>query len=79
MISLSILDQSVALEGRPQDQSIRNTVALAQLCDPKLRERFGAAGRRRVKERFDLDRMCAETDAAYRDLLPHATPAPAIH
>ncbi len=40
MISLSILDQSVALEGRPQDQSIRNTVALAQLCDTLGYRRF---------------------------------------
>lgn len=52
--------------------------ALSQLCDPQLRARFGAAGRLRVKERFDLDRMCAETDAAYRDLLPHAKTEPAL-
>lgn len=52
--------------------------ALAKLCDPELRARFGAAGRRRVKERFDLDRMCAETDALYRELLPQAKPEPAV-
>ena len=53
--------------------------ALAKLCDRKLRERFGAAGRARVKENFDLERMCAETDAAYHDLWPQARPAPALH
>ena len=52
--------------------------ALTKLCDQNLRERFGAAGRRRVQECFDLDRMCAETDAAYLDLLPQANPAHAI-
>ena len=52
--------------------------ALTKLCDRNLRARFGAAGRRRVKECFDLDRMCAETDAAYLDLLPQANPAHAI-
>lgn len=37
---LSVLDQSVALEGRPHDLSIRNTVALAQLCDELGYARF---------------------------------------
>jgi luciferase family oxidoreductase group 1 len=37
---LSVLDQSVALEGKPHDQSIRNTVALAQLCDELGYSRF---------------------------------------
>ena len=30
---LSVLDQSIAVAGRPHDQSIRNTVALAQHCE----------------------------------------------
>jgi hypothetical protein len=30
---LSVLDQSVAIAGRPQGQSIRNTVALAKHCE----------------------------------------------
>ena len=53
--------------------------ALSQLCDPKLRARFGAAGRLRVKECFALERMCAETAAAYHDLWPKARPEPALH
>jgi glycosyltransferase involved in cell wall biosynthesis len=36
--------------------------------DPDLRERMGAAGRERV-ERFSTDRMLADLDAVYRDLL----------
>ena len=37
---LSVLDQSIAVAGRPQDQSIRNTVALAQHCEALGYERF---------------------------------------
>ena len=37
---LSVLDQSIAVAGRPQDLSIRNTVALAQHCEALGFERF---------------------------------------
>jgi luciferase family oxidoreductase group 1 len=37
---LSVLDQSVAVAGRPHDQSIRNTVALAKHCETLGYERF---------------------------------------
>jgi luciferase family oxidoreductase group 1 len=37
---LSVLDQSIAVAGRPQDLSIRNTVALAQYCEALGYERF---------------------------------------
>ncbi len=37
---LSVLDQSIAVSGRPHDQSIRNTVALAQHCEALGYERF---------------------------------------
>jgi luciferase family oxidoreductase group 1 len=37
---LSVLDQSVAVNGRPHDQSIRNTVALARHCEALGYERF---------------------------------------
>ena len=37
---LSVLDQSIAVAGRPQDQSIRNTVALAEHCEALGYERF---------------------------------------
>lgn len=32
-VSLSVLDQSVAIAGRPHGQSIRNTIAMAQACE----------------------------------------------
>lgn len=37
---LSVLDQSVAVSGRPHGQSIRNTVALAEHCEAQGYERF---------------------------------------
>jgi len=37
---LSVLDQSIAVSGRPQDQSIRNTVSLARHCEALGYERF---------------------------------------
>ena len=39
-LKLSVLDQSVARAGRPDDESIRNTVALAQHCEALGYERF---------------------------------------
>ena len=39
-LRLSVLDQSVAGVGRPQDESIRNTVALAEHCERLGYERF---------------------------------------
>lgn len=39
-LKLSVLDQSVARVGRPQDESIRQTVALAERCEALGYERF---------------------------------------
>ncbi len=40
MFSLSVLDQSVAVSGRPEDASIRETLALAQHCEALGYHRF---------------------------------------
>ncbi len=40
MLKLSVLDQSVVSLGRPQDESIRNTLALAQQCEAWGYNRF---------------------------------------
>jgi luciferase family oxidoreductase group 1 len=40
MLRISVLDQSIAVAGRPHDQSIRDTVALARLCDDLGYARF---------------------------------------
>jgi luciferase family oxidoreductase group 1 len=39
-LRLSVLDQSVARVGRPQDEAIRNTVALAERCEALGYDRF---------------------------------------
>ncbi len=39
------------------------------LADPTLRERMGAAGRRRYEDLFSLDRMLKKTLEVYRDAL----------
>jgi MMP alpha-(1->4)-mannosyltransferase len=43
--------------------------------DPELRSRYGAAGHRRVRERFDMERCIAAYDALYRTLLAGGAPA----
>jgi len=40
MLRLSVLDQSTAARGQPADQAIRDTVALAQLCEALGYSRF---------------------------------------
>src|SRR5260370_42081199 len=37
---LSVLDQSIAVAGRPHEESIRNTVALARHCEALGYQRF---------------------------------------
>ena len=40
MLRLSVLDQSISSAGKPEDQTIRDTVELAQLCDTLGYHRF---------------------------------------
>jgi glycosyltransferase involved in cell wall biosynthesis len=48
--------------------------ALARLAaDPRLRARMGAAGRRRVLERYSVEGLVDATDALYRSLLAAET------
>ncbi len=44
----------------------------ALACDPALRQQMGAAGRRRVEERYSLRTMIAGYDALYRAVLQRA-------
>ena len=43
MLRLSVLDQSIAISGRTQDASIRNSIALAQHCEKLGYDRFWVA------------------------------------
>ncbi|MGE0628900.1 MAG: LLM class flavin-dependent oxidoreductase [Hyphomicrobiaceae bacterium] len=40
MVPLSVLDQSVAIAGRPQGEAIRNTIAMAKACEALGYRRF---------------------------------------
>jgi glycosyltransferase involved in cell wall biosynthesis len=58
----------------PRDDKALAEAILALLRDQKLRERMGEAGRKRVAERFSVERMVAGTAAVYARLAsrPHA-------
>jgi glycosyltransferase involved in cell wall biosynthesis len=67
----------------PPDDPRRLATAIQHLLDhPRVRERFGAAGRARVREEFSADCMTDRVLAAYQDVLerspPPAPPAPSI-
>lgn len=40
MLKLSVLDQSISVVGKPEDQTVRDTIDLAQLCDTLGYSRF---------------------------------------
>jgi glycosyltransferase involved in cell wall biosynthesis len=58
----------------PRDDKAQAEAIQAQQRDQKLRERMGEAGRKRVAERFSVERMVAGTAAVYARLAsrPHA-------
>jgi glycosyltransferase involved in cell wall biosynthesis len=45
------------------------------LRDPELRQRFGAAGRRRYEQQFTLDKMVRKTLTVYQDVLGFPMPS----
>ena len=60
------------MEHRPRPAAHAFTLALALLDlagDPELRQRLAAAGRRRVCERFGIDRQVEAFDQLYREIL----------
>jgi len=53
----------------PRDPAALAEALAAVLLDPALRERYGAAGRRRFLDRFTADRMVEETVHVYEEVL----------
>ncbi|MER6691935.1 glycosyltransferase [Streptomyces minutiscleroticus] len=53
----------------PGDPEALARAVAALLADPALRERCGAAGRRRVLNRYGWDRVAAATEAVYGEVL----------
>ena len=64
-----VLDGETGLLVEPGDPEGLAGAIVRVLGDRGLAERLGRAGRARVAERFGLERMVAETEALYRDLL----------
>lgn len=58
----------------PRRDAAELTDALATLTDPALRDRLGAAGRRRAVERFGTEREIAAFSALYREVLEGRPP-----
>jgi glycosyltransferase involved in cell wall biosynthesis len=71
-----VVDGETGYLAEPGD-SAAVCAAFGKLLEPSVRARLGAAGRQRVKEKFTLDRMFAETDALYERCLAHYGKHPA--
>ena len=62
---LSVLDQSIAVVGRPHGQSIRDTIALAQHCEALGRgwgNRDSRVGMLLQQERAGIDKIAVPPD-----------------
>jgi len=53
----------------PRDPEALADRILTLLKDENLRKRMGAAGRRRVEEKFTIEKMVSETESLYEELL----------
>ena len=53
----------------PRDPQALADRILTLLKDENLRKRMGAAGRRRVEEKFTIEKMVSETESLYEELL----------
>jgi len=69
-----VVDGETGLLAAPRDHAGMATAIIRMLNDPTLRTAMGAAGFARVRERFTVERMVAETAAVYERVAgrPHA-------
>ena len=72
----AIVDGETGLLVSPGDVTALTRAIDGLLADPELSARFGAAGRRRIAERFSLDRMAHDMQALYARLLTARERAP---
>jgi len=63
-----VTDGETGLLSDPGDAEALAANLSTLLGDPGLRRRMGAEGRRRVEERFTIDRMAADTASVYRSV-----------
>jgi sugar transferase (PEP-CTERM/EpsH1 system associated) len=69
-----VVDGETGILVPPKDASVMADAIIKLLNDAELRERMGAAGRRRVEEKFSLDRMVREYESIYEECLKPANP-----
>lgn len=65
----AVADGETGVLVAPSDVTALARTTCELLADPALRARFGAAGRRRIAERFSLERMAHDMQALYGRLL----------
>jgi glycosyltransferase involved in cell wall biosynthesis len=61
----AVVDNETGLLVPPHDDAALAAAIVRVLKEPALRERLGAAGRRRVAEEFGIDRLVTRTLAVY--------------
>ena len=64
-----VVDGETGLLAPPEDPVALADAIVHVLLDPDLAERLGRAGRRRVEHCFGIERMVAQTDAVYQEVL----------
>jgi colanic acid/amylovoran biosynthesis glycosyltransferase len=72
-----VVDGETGLHVPPGDVRALRAALERLLADPELRQRLGAAGRERVRERFSWAAVTAATTAAYEDVRGGTAPGPA--
>ncbi len=72
-ISFTVVDGETGFLVPPRDPAALTARLMALLADPALRERMGAAGRRRVLERFTWPVVAERTAALYETVLAEHT------
>ena len=72
----SVVDGETGLLAPPADAPALARAVAALLRDGPRRRAFGAAGRRRARAAFSVDRMVAETEAVYADVVARSGSGP---
>lgn len=73
----AVEDGATGIVVRPRDSDALARAMALLLENPDLAAEFGAAGRRRIAERFSLEKMVRETEALYLRLLERKQALPA--
>jgi len=70
-----VVDEVTGILVPPQDETALADAIMLLLSDKKRALAMGAAGRKRVLQRFSMDAMLSKTEALYHELLARSKPA----